>query len=274
MSHDRDALITAYRAHYGASAVEAEQAMRGVESAHAEKQNAQLLKALDDADGQHLSETQELRHSNAVLQRMLEVMPDKHMRFGAMNKDGTVEEPDKCADWCYACKLDRLQADVDEWKRHEAAARGACVWLAQIHGHYGPDGSILAHLQAGQYDEALTLIQTREQRRLSRTSPAIIMVVAVEDNYGKLDCCDEETAHVWVTVPTWSGRRAYLTGASPFMKAAPSVPDVYSLKDEHFIAELPLEPPPAIPEAAEYLEWPGLELAPPMDQVKKELGLT
>lgn len=117
-------------------------------------------------DGQHLSETQELRHANAVLQRMLEAMPDKHMRFGVMNADGTVEEPEKCADWCYACKLDRLRADVEEWKSLEAEARGACIRLAEIHGHVG---SILARFQAGQYNEALTLIQNHEQSDLGIT---------------------------------------------------------------------------------------------------------
>ncbi len=101
----------------------------------------------------------------------------------------------------------------------------------------------------------------------------VISVIAVEDNYGKLDCCDEEEFHVWVQALTWSGRRAYITGASPFMEAAgAAVPDVYSLKDEHFYADLPHEPPPAVPEPGERLEWPNLELAPPIEEIKKRLG--
>lgn len=274
MTHDRNALITAYRMMTACTDIDADRVVRGVETVYAEQQNAELLQALDAAHGEHLRQTEKLRHDNAVLQRMLEAMPDKHMRFGILSEDGSVEEPPKCADGCNACKLDKLRADVEKWKSLEAKARGMCAWLAQIHGHYGPDGVILKHIQTGRYDEAITLIQTREQQRLSRTGPAIMRVIAIEDDYGKLDCCDEETAHVWVSVATWSHRRAYLTGASAFMKAAPSVPDVYSLKGEHFIAELPLEPPPAMHEPGEYLEWPDLQLAPPIDEAKERLGIT
>lgn len=121
---------------------------------------------------------------------------------------------------------------------------------------------------------AVELAYAEQQRRLRRTGRTVVRIITVEDNYGKLDCCDEETAHVWVSVASWSHRRAYLTGASAFMQAAPSVPDVYSLKGERFIAELPLEPPPAMHEPGECLEWPGLRLAPPIDEVKERLGIT
>lgn len=210
----------------------------------------------------------------ATMTRIMEAIPETHMLFGVIRPDGTTEEPKTCADWCHACKLDQLQQDLADWKSREAAARDACVWLAQIHGHYGPGGSILDHIKAGRYDEAVKLIQTREQRRLSRTAPTVVRVVAIEDNHGKLDCCDEETAHVWVRVLTWSGRRAYLTGASPFMEAAGSaVPDLYSLQGERFYADLPVEPPPAQPEPGERLEWPSLKLRPPIDEVKRSLGM-
>lgn len=216
MSHDRNALITAYRMMTNCTEIEANQVVRAVESDYAEKQNAELLKALDEADGRQVQEI--------------------------------------------------------------AEARSACVWLAQIHGHYGPGGSILAHFQAGQYDEVIALIQTREQRRLSRTGPAIIRIVAVEKNHVRLDCGDEETAHVWVSVVTWSGRRAYLTGASPFLNVLRAESGTENapadLLGECFIAELPLEPPPAMPEPAEYLEWPGLKLADSLDEIKKRLGIS
>lgn len=204
MSHDRNALITAYRAMYGGSDIEADRIVRGVESSYAEKQNAELLKALDDADGRQIqaeAEAKSLRKryllawklayqwaqgrgwaadraserlasvmeanqellgsslsaqiDNQRLQAWMERIPQEHMRFGVIDSDGKTEMLE-CADWCYACKLDRLQADVDEWKRHEAEARGACIQLAQIHGH---PGSVLARLQAGHYESAIALIK-------------------------------------------------------------------------------------------------------------------
>jgi hypothetical protein len=53
-AHDRDAFITAYVAHYGGTTVQADQILRGVETAYAEKQNAELHKALDDADAERV----------------------------------------------------------------------------------------------------------------------------------------------------------------------------------------------------------------------------
>lgn len=117
MSHDRDALITAYRMYTNCTHAEADRVVRGVELAYAEKQNTELQLALDEADGQHLKETQELRQANAALQRMLEAVPNKHMRFGTMNPDGTFEEPTQCADWCYACKLETLREEVSQLKK-------------------------------------------------------------------------------------------------------------------------------------------------------------
>jgi hypothetical protein len=109
---DRDDFVVSYQTFFGVREVEAEQVLRRVELAYAEQQNAELQKALDDADGQHLSQTEELRAQNGVLQRMLEQIPETHMRFGVRNPDGTVEEATQCADWCHACKLERLQSDV------------------------------------------------------------------------------------------------------------------------------------------------------------------
>lgn len=207
----------------------------------------------------------------------MERIPQQHMRFGVTDSEGKTEMQE-CTDWCLACKLERLQADVNEWKSWEAKARGACVWLAQIHGHYGPHGSILDHFQAGQYDEAIALIQTREQRRLSRTGRAIISVVAVEENRHRLDCGDEETAHVWVSVVTWNARRAYLSGASPFLDALRAASGTekapVDLLNERFIAELPIDPPDDEPEPGEWLQWPNLELAPSMDEIRNRPGIS
>lgn len=46
----------------------------------------------------------------AVMTRIMEAFPTTHMRFGVVNPDGTVEESTRCADWCYACKLQSLEA--------------------------------------------------------------------------------------------------------------------------------------------------------------------
>jgi hypothetical protein len=111
-AHDRTAFIAAYVSLYGGTTAEADQILRGVEITYAERQNAELAEALDAADGEHLRQTEELRQSNAVLQRMLERMPEKHMRFNHLNPDGTVSEAGNCADWCYACKLEKLRSEV------------------------------------------------------------------------------------------------------------------------------------------------------------------
>ncbi|MFE7395162.1 hypothetical protein [Streptomyces sp. NPDC057557] len=96
-----------------------------------------------------------------------------------------------------------------------------------------------------------------------RTQPAIVSVVAVETG-GKLDCCDTDTAHVWVTVTNWSPRRAYLTGAAPFTAAAGCAPA--SLTGRMFTTTVPLSPPGDTDTNGERLEWPELEECPPLPE--------
>jgi hypothetical protein len=92
--------------------------------------------------------------------------------------------------------------------------------------------------------------------------PTILSVIAVEEG-GRLDCCDEDTAHVWVTVLGWSPRRAFLTGAAPFVAA--SSKKAVDLVGEHFTARLDLDDPPGNDDTnGERLEWPELQLAPPI----------
>lgn len=272
MNHDRLAFITAYRALHGGDETEADRALRGVELAYAAQQNAELQEALDAADGEHLLQTEGYRERIAAMTRILEAFPVKHARFSIRQENGDLREADTCFDWCYACTLERLQSEASEWKSREDAARAACLRIAQIHGHFG---SVLALLQAGEYDKAIAAVQTHEGRRHAQTGRTVVTVIAVEDNCGPLDCCDEETVHVWVDVLTWSGRRAYLTGASPFLDAAgPAVlENPTDLKDARFYATLPFEPPPATPELGEQLEWPDLELCPPIEEIKEQLGI-
>lgn len=74
---------------------------------------------------------------------------------------------------------------------------------------------------------------------------------------------DTDPAHVWVTVPAWSPRRALLTGAAPFAEAAGCAPD--ALAGRRFFAELDLDNPPATQDTGgERLEWPGLRPCPPL----------
>ncbi len=108
MTHDRAAFITAYRALHGGTDTEADRILRGVEQAYAAKENAELLDALDKADGEHVREISEYRKTIDVLNRILETFPDSHARFGVINPDGTSEIL-PCADWCHACKIDELK---------------------------------------------------------------------------------------------------------------------------------------------------------------------
>ena len=93
----------------------------------------------------------------------------------------------------------------------------------------------------------------------------VISVIAVADDV-KLDCCDEELHHVWVEVTTWSPRRAYLTGALPFLLAAGCEPQ--ELEGRYFVADLPANPPSDRPEdtVGERLEWRNLQEAPPIPE--------
>jgi hypothetical protein len=117
VSHDRDALITAYRMMNTCTRAEADRIVRGVELAYAEKQNDEALQALDSTDGQAVAQISGYRQQIDVMSRIMEAFPDKHMRFGFIHPDGTLEEADKCADWCYACKLDQLRQRVTELEK-------------------------------------------------------------------------------------------------------------------------------------------------------------
>ncbi|GAA3371139.1 hypothetical protein GCM10020367_20600 [Streptomyces sannanensis] len=94
-----------------------------------------------------------------------------------------------------------------------------------------------------------------------RTFLAIVHVIAVETG-GKLDCCDTDTAHAWVTATHWLPRRAYLTGAAPFAAVAGCEPT--GLVDRFFTAQLPADPPGDTDTNGERLEWPELEECPPL----------
>lgn len=61
MSYNRHALITAYCMHNNCTHAEADRAVRGIELAYAEKQNAELLQALDEADGRQVQAESETR---------------------------------------------------------------------------------------------------------------------------------------------------------------------------------------------------------------------
>ncbi|WP_330464355.1 hypothetical protein OIC43_36855 [Streptomyces sp. NBC_00825] len=92
--------------------------------------------------------------------------------------------------------------------------------------------------------------------------PTIVSVIAVEEG-GRLDCCDKDTAHVWVTAVGWSPRRAFLTGAAPFVAA--SGKKVAGLAGEHFTSRLDLDDQPGNEDTShERLEWPELALCPPL----------
>ncbi|MFE2424858.1 hypothetical protein [Streptomyces hokutonensis] len=92
--------------------------------------------------------------------------------------------------------------------------------------------------------------------------PTVVSVIAVEEG-ARLDCCDEDTAHVWVSVPGWSPRRAFLTGAAPFVAVSGKAPA--DLVGVRFVAELDLDNPPGNDDTnGERLERPELGIAPPI----------
>ncbi|MER6559798.1 hypothetical protein ABT300_19090 [Streptomyces sp. NPDC001027] len=97
---------------------------------------------------------------------------------------------------------------------------------------------------------------------MSEPLKTVVTVIAVDEG-SRLDCCDEDTAHVWVRVTVWSPRRAYLTGASPFVAA--SGEEAAALVGLRFFADLDLDDPPSNTDTdGERLEWPGLALCPPI----------
>ncbi|MFF4388517.1 RusA family crossover junction endodeoxyribonuclease [Streptomyces sp. NPDC001552] len=88
----------------------------------------------------------------------------------------------------------------------------------------------------------------------------VVRVLAVSSNT-RMDCGEEDTAHVWVRVTAWSPRRAFLTGAAPFAAAA-GVPAA-ELTGRQFLADLDLDEVPVNGgPVGERLEWPGLVVAP------------
>ncbi|MGW3735205.1 hypothetical protein [Streptomyces sp. NPDC005148] len=89
-------------------------------------------------------------------------------------------------------------------------------------------------------------------------------MIAADLDGARMDCWDDETAHLWVRVIAWSPRRAFLTGARPFVEASGKTPD--ELVGCAFLTELDLNNPPGNEDTTgERLEWPGLKLCPPFD---------
>ncbi|WP_405893836.1 hypothetical protein OG272_16205 [Streptomyces sp. NBC_00104] len=97
---------------------------------------------------------------------------------------------------------------------------------------------------------------------MSKPLRTVVTVIAVADG-AQMDCCDTDTAHVWVRVTAWSPRRAFLTGAAPFVEVSGKASaDLAGLR---FFADLDLDNPPGNTDtSAERLEWPGLGLCPPL----------
>lgn len=96
-----------------------------------------------------------------------------------------------------------------------------------------------------------------------RFLPTVVRVIAVDTDGAPMDCEDDDTAHVWVRVLAWSPRRAFLTGAQPFARAAGCAPA--ALEGRMFFARLDVYAPPGNDDTAgERLDWPDLRLCPPL----------
>lgn len=103
--------------------------------------------------------------------------------------------------------------------------------------------------------------------------PSPLHVLKAEADHGAMDCCDDDPRKVWIVIGGWSYRRAVLTHAEPFMKAA-GTDDLMALEGLTFTASLDLlNPPPFEHEGGERLEWPDLKLARPLPEIREALGL-
>jgi hypothetical protein len=101
--------------------------------------------------------------------------------------------------------------------------------------------------------------------------PSPVRIIAVSLDGTPLDCEDDDTAHVWVKVPGWTMRRAFLTGARPFAEAAGCEPA--DLAGRLFLARLDLDHPPGNDDTTgERLEWPELRPAPPLPDDFRTVG--
>jgi hypothetical protein len=108
----------------------------------------------------------------------------------------------------------------------------------------------------------------------TRFLPTVVSILKAEEDHDRMDCCDDDPRKVWVVIVAWSGRRAVLTHAAPFLAAA-GTDDLPSLEGRDFMCRLDLDnPPPFEHEGGERLEWPDLRLAPPMSEVYARLGIT
>lgn len=102
-----------------------------------------------------------------------------------------------------------------------------------------------------------------DQQPTHRYGLSVLSIIAVSLDPMPMDCEDTDTAHVWVRVPGWTPRRAFLTGAAPFAKAAGCEPA--ELAGRRFFARLDLNTVPGNDDTAgERLEWPELQECPPL----------
>jgi hypothetical protein len=105
-----------------------------------------------------------------------------------------------------------------------------------------------------------------------RYHPSPVYILKAEEDHDRMDCEDDDPRKVWV-VASWSFRRAVLTHAEPFLRAAGTT-DVMSLEGKHFMTRIDLsDPPPFEHEGGERLEWPELRLARPLAEIRAELGI-
>lgn len=107
-----------------------------------------------------------------------------------------------------------------------------------------------------------------------RYLPTVVSVLLAEEDHDRMDCEDDDPRKVWIVVGAWSGRRAVLTHAAPFLDAA-ETEDLATLTGRTFMCRLDLSNPPLFEhEGGERLEWPELKPTPPMSEVYARLGIT
>jgi hypothetical protein len=119
-------------------------------------------------------------------------------------------------------------------------------------------------------------------------------VIAVETGDGRMDCSDDSRIKVWLCVPAWSTRRAMLTDGDEFFRVHGRDQGLGDEPIEHMLSDDPVgqqmlprwaqqlagvhffvdfTAPDDEAEAAERIEFHEIRATPPIEDVKRRLGI-
>jgi hypothetical protein len=81
-----------------------------------------VVGAMDARVDELMQRAEQAEAERDAMVALMERMPDAHARFSVVGSD----EPPKCADWCGACRLERLAAERDALKATVERVRYLC----------------------------------------------------------------------------------------------------------------------------------------------------